>query len=84
MWHLLAQASSTATPVEWFQYGVLGGVLVSLIIGWLWPKPPVDRIIEDKERLLEERSKKMDKLIAEVAELRRDVQRLTERVSRDP
>lgn len=90
MWHLLAQEPN-ASPVEWFQYGAIGGVLVSLLVGWLWPKPPVDKIIEDKERLLEERdqlleerSKQTDKLISEVAELRREVRSLAERVARDP
>lgn len=35
---------------EFFQYGALGGVVVAFLLGWIWPKPAVDRLISDLER----------------------------------
>lgn len=33
-----------------FQYGIPGLVIAALLIGLLWTKPSVDRLISDKER----------------------------------
>lgn len=29
-------------------YGVLGVVVIALVVGWLWAKPAVDKLIADK------------------------------------
>lgn len=50
-WWILAQTSDSAVGdlPNFVQYGVLGLVIVAFLIGWIWPKPPVDRLIKDKE-----------------------------------
>lgn len=48
---LLAQDGASSDPVlSFLQYGVLGLVIVALLLGWLWAKPAVERIITDKEK----------------------------------
>lgn len=47
---LLAQETTSGTPLDFIQYGVLGLVIVSLLLGWLWAKPAVDQLRKDKER----------------------------------
>ena len=31
------------------QYGVLGLVIIALLLGWLWPRPPVEQLRRDKD-----------------------------------
>jgi hypothetical protein len=38
-----------------FQYGVPGLVIAALLVGLLWAKPSVDRLIKDKEKAEEQR-----------------------------
>jgi hypothetical protein len=38
-------------PVNFVQYGALGLVIASLLMGWLWAKPAVDRLLADKQKL---------------------------------
>jgi hypothetical protein len=40
-----------ADPLDLIQFGVLGAMLLLVIFGWLWSKPSVDRILEDKRRV---------------------------------
>lgn len=47
---IFAQAAQTGTgAVEFIQYGVLGLVVLGFLVGYIWPKPAVDRILKDKE-----------------------------------
>lgn len=48
--YTLAQEASSGSPLEFVQYGVLGLVIAALLLGWLWAKPAVDRILIDKEK----------------------------------
>lgn len=41
----------------WVNFGVLGLVVLSLITGWLWTKPSVDKISEERDRVIKEREK---------------------------
>lgn len=41
--------------MDFVQYGVLGLVIVSLLLGWLWAKPAVDQLRKDYERVLQQR-----------------------------
>lgn len=43
-------ASNTDIIGNLFQYGVPGLVIAALLVGLLWAKPSVDRLIKDKER----------------------------------
>ncbi len=56
-----AQEATSDSPLEFVQYGALGLVIVALLLGWLWARPAVERVIaglearvvqitEDKER----------------------------------
>jgi hypothetical protein len=42
--------AAAADPTQLIQFGVLGIILALILVGWLWAKPSVDRLIEDKER----------------------------------
>lgn len=47
-----AAASDGATDIvsELFQYGIPGLVIAALLVGLLWAKPAVDRLLRDKEK----------------------------------
>jgi hypothetical protein len=51
---LIAQTTSDGSSTDivglLFQYGIPGLVIAALLIGLLWAKPSVDRLIHDKER----------------------------------
>lgn len=44
------ESGSTDVIGMLFQYGVPGLVIAALLLGLLWAKPAVDRLITDKER----------------------------------
>lgn len=48
--------SSGGSPLDFIQYGILGLVIAALLLGWLWAKPAVDRLIADKEKAEEQRN----------------------------
>lgn len=52
---LAADPASDITT--WVNFGVLGLVVVSLITGWLWTRPSVDRLVQEKERAIAERDR---------------------------
>jgi hypothetical protein len=41
----------------WVNFGVLGLVVVGLLTGWVWTKPSVDKLLEERDRALREREK---------------------------
>lgn len=47
---LLAAAAST--PLDFATYGISGAVIAALLLGWIWPKPAVDRILEGEARAI--------------------------------
>jgi hypothetical protein len=47
-WILLSVQSD---PYQFAQYGVLGIIVVGFIAGWIWPRPSVERLIAQNERL---------------------------------
>lgn len=52
--NIVAQ-DAVANPLDFVQYGVLGLIIVALLLGWLWAKPAVDRILADKARAEQQR-----------------------------
>lgn len=46
-----------AELAPYLNYGVLGLVLVAIVSGWLWAKPSVDRLIAERDRLIEEKQR---------------------------
>lgn len=76
MWPVLWAQSAvpTAEPfAPWLQLGFAGAVLLAILRGWLWPRPPVDRLLKDMDRMREEHTreraedrKQLEALIAEV------------------
>lgn len=51
---MIGQAAG-GSPLDFVQYGVLGLVIVSLLLGWLWAKPAVDALRGDYERVMQQR-----------------------------
>lgn len=51
---VLAQSSSSGDSTDvigyLLQYGIPGVVIAAMLVGWLWAKPAVDRLIKDKEK----------------------------------
>lgn len=41
----------------YLNYGVLGLVVIGLVMGWLWAKPAVDRLIAERDRVIEEKKR---------------------------
>lgn len=41
----------------WVNFGVLGIIVLALITGWLWTKPSVEKLIEERDRVVREREK---------------------------
>jgi uncharacterized membrane protein len=39
----------------YLNYGVLGLLVVAIFFGWVWPKPSVERLREERDRLIEEK-----------------------------
>lgn len=62
----LAQTSGPDPIVNLIQYGALGLVVVGFIIGWIWPRPAVDRLIKAHDVEAAE-------LRAEIASLREEI-----------
>lgn len=52
---------ATADPLgdigTYVNFGVLGLVVLSLLTGWLWTKPSVDRLEKERDRAIAEREK---------------------------
>lgn len=80
-----AQAQDAPDVVgQWLQYGALGLVIVALLLGWLWAKPAVDRIIRENESLRARLDRCQEERQAELRRLSDEVRALAERVGRDP
>lgn len=52
-----AESPSLDSVTTWVNFGVLGLVVLSLITGWLFTKPSVDKILEERDRVIKEREK---------------------------
>jgi len=48
-------AAGLSDVTTWVNFGVLGLVVLSLLTGWLWAKPAVDRLQAEKDRAVKER-----------------------------
>ncbi len=48
-------AAESGSPLDFVQYGVLGLVLVAILMGWLWAKPAVDKLVADHDRVVKQR-----------------------------
>ena len=49
MWPL---AAGTPDPIlQFVQYGIAGLVILAFLTGWIWPRPPVERLQRDYDRL---------------------------------
>jgi hypothetical protein len=57
-WLISLAASTDFGDISSFvNFGVLGLVVLSLITGWLWTKPSVDRLEKERDRAIAEREK---------------------------
>ena len=48
---LLAQGSSPNILAAILDYGPFGIILILLLVGWLFPKPMIDHLLKENERL---------------------------------
>lgn len=53
----LASADPLGDIAAYVNFGVLGLVVLSLLTGWLWTKPSVDRLEKERDRAIAEREK---------------------------
>ncbi|MET9262420.1 hypothetical protein [Amycolatopsis sp. NPDC004079] len=53
----LADSNQLTDVTTWVNFGVLGLVVLSLITGWIWTKPSVDKLIEERDRAIKQREK---------------------------
>lgn len=76
---LLPSVVTTPTPsfnldlTSLIQYGVLGVVLILVLFGYLWAKPSVDRVLEDKAKVEKQRDDLLDLYQNEVIPVLREV-----------
>lgn len=73
---------------ELFQYGIPGLVIAALLVGLLWAKPAVDRLLRDKEKaenqrdeLLRVYEEKMLPALADSIVITRDLKPVIQEVS---
>lgn len=52
-----ADGAGLTDVTTWVNFGVLGLVVLGLLTGYFWPKPSVDKILEERNRLVAERDK---------------------------
>lgn len=63
---VFAQSFGGGDPFPLVSYGVLGMVVVALLGGWLWARPAVQRLIDDKARVEAQRDELMTALTTRV------------------
>lgn len=57
LWAAEAPANTFADPITWIQFGALGLVVLGFLVGYIWPRPAVDRLKDETARALAERDK---------------------------
>ncbi|MBB1153530.1 hypothetical protein [Amycolatopsis dendrobii] len=57
MMTLAADGGTLDNVTTWVNFGVLGLVFLAVMTGWIWAKPSVDRLIEERDRAIKEREK---------------------------
>jgi hypothetical protein len=73
---VFAQTGGTDPFIDLAQYGILGLVVMGFILGWIWPRPAVDRMIEANEALLARLEKRQQEALAELQKLREALEEL--------
>lgn len=51
---------SLTDVATWINFGIAGAIILGAILGYVWFKPSVDKLIEDRERALRERDKAIE------------------------
>ncbi len=59
--------------IDFAQYGILGLVVVGFIMGWIWPRPAVERMIKSHDEHVKMLEAKIDEVLGEVKELTESV-----------
>lgn len=49
----------------YLNYGVLGLLVIAIFLGWVWAKPSVDRVLEEKNAAITQLQAERDRLIDE-------------------
>lgn len=76
---VLAQAggSGDPSPLDFTTYGISGAVIAAILLGWLWPKKAVDRLIESEARAVARAESLESTLKDDVVPILRDVAKAT-------
>lgn len=70
-------AAEQPTPLDFTTYGISGAVIAAIILGWLWPKPAVDRILASEARAIARAETLETTLKDDVVPILREVARAT-------
>lgn len=54
---LAAEGAAFSDVTTWVNFGVLGLVVLGFLTGYVWTKPSVDKLVEDRDRALKERER---------------------------
>lgn len=58
-------AQAAGSPLDFATYGIAGLVIVALLLGWMWPKPSIDRLVKDHERELADLRRDHDRVVGQ-------------------
>lgn len=59
------QADLTGEITPLLNYGVLGLLVLAIFFGWVWARPSVDRVVEEKDASIARLTAERDRLIEE-------------------
>lgn len=65
-WFVSAKGDQLPQEIAPFlNYGVLGLAFLGILLGWIWAKPSVERVLAEKDASIERLQAERDRLIAE-------------------
>lgn len=64
---MIAAADLGQEIAPFLNYGVLGVLVLAIFFGWVWPRPSVERLIAERDRLILEKEKAEEQRDAAIA-----------------
>lgn len=68
-------AQQTDPLVDLLQWGTTGVIVVLFLVGWIWPKPSVDRILRENDEHHRQNSERLEAMAAAIAALQTSIER---------
>jgi len=53
--NIAAESANINDVTTWINYGVLGLVVFGLLVGAFWTKPSVDKLLQERDRIIKEK-----------------------------